>query len=91
MIFMGDFSVQLKIISREKLCFVSGEMMVSLNGHSVLRIFFMSAQPFWRSFIYVDRNGNIQMFKGDREKYIEASHKVRMSSLNKILRFPADW
>lgn len=31
------------------------------------------------------------MFKGDREKYIEASHKVRMSSLNKILRFPADW
>ncbi len=39
MIFMGDFSVQLKIISREKLCFVSGEMMVGLNGHSVLRIF----------------------------------------------------
>ncbi len=51
----------------------------------------MSAQPFWRSFIYVDRNGNIQMFKGDREKYKEAIHKVRMSSLNKILRFPADW
>ncbi len=39
MIFMGDFSVQLKIISREKLCFVSGEMMESLNCHSVLRNF----------------------------------------------------